>query len=551
MPFVTGYFRRSAGSGSTAVALPRRLDVAIYGVDETNLLKDRNGARYALESLNFDSGLPGGFLSASFVLRTPATNQWPGRAGLRVIIRRGMKILWWGWIEDLQRTQRGRIEEISVTCLGPWQQVSQRLFSAAYATTLYGDAAIAQELRTYCNTISTDFSQMLATGVNIAPLTWSNKKISDLVKLVCDGGDSNGRQLLFAIWEPTYRAATGYPTSMLTNSSMEDGAGSPTGWTWATDIGSPVGTWTTAYYNSPSHGLLASRDTAAGTQYGRWRQNGISCAASTDYTLDYWVYFGAVTSISCYCQFSWYDSGGGYLTTTNSTVINSTGTAGGARHVETITSPVGAASFDISVRFGLPDSGTNAFAMVDDVYMYTPGAAPAIDTLPRARLWARNLSGTPDYYLYTQGLDSGLATEETTRELANAVLASYGSGSYTTYAQDTASQALYRRRDWLVDAGNVSSTLADAVRDAYLAGYKNPRREYNSWRLSSNATAALYRFGQRAWPEDLRAGHLVQIADGPSAGDVMLLTRVSYADGVVTATPERPDDTPVLLAKGV
>jgi hypothetical protein len=51
------------------------------------------------------------------------------------------------------------------------------------------------------------------------------------------------------------------------------------------------------------------------------------------------------------------------------------------------------------------------------------------------------------------------------------------------------------------------------------------------------------------WPEDLRAGDRVRIADGPDAGRVALLTRVEYADGVVTATPERPDDVPMLLAK--
>lgn len=550
MPFVTGYFRRSTGSaGASYLIPPRRLDVAIYGPDNTSLLRDRNGARYALEELSFDSGLPGGFLSANFVLRAPVAAQWPGRAGLRVIIRRGMKILWWGWIEDLQRTQRGRVEEISVTCLGPWQQVSQRLFSAAYATTLYGDAAIAQEMRTYCDMISTDYHQMLATGVNIAPLTWSNKKVSDLVKLVCDGGDSSGRPLLFAIWEPTYRAVNGYPISMLLNSNME--VGSPASWTWATDIGSPVGTWTTAYSNSPSHGLMATRNATAGTQNGRWRQSNVVCSASTTYTLDYWIYFGGVASISFYCQFDWYNSSGSYITTTNATVRNSTGAAGGTRYVEGISSPAGAVKFHISLRSSLPDSGSNAFTVVDDVYMYAPGSQVVIDALPRAHLWARNLSGTPDYYLYTQGLDSGLAVGETTRELTNAVLASYGSGSYTTYAQDAASQVLYRRRDRLVDAGNVSSTLANAVRDAHLASYKDPRSELSSWRLSSSASTALYRIGQRAWAEDLRAGHLVQIADGPSAGRVVLLRRVSYADGVVTVTPERPDDVPLLLAKSI
>ena len=548
MPLVRSYYRRAAGTASLAPAMNRsRMDVAIYDGAGENLLRDRSGGRYRLGSLAFSSGLPGGFLNASFRLERPAARIWPGRAGLRTIIRRGERVLWWGWIEDLNRIYRGNVETIDAACFGPWQQVQQRLFSPAYTGTVYGDTAIANELRTYCDQISTDYSQLEATGVDIAALTWSNQPIADLVKLVCDAGNSAGAPMLFAILAPTYRGINGYPASMLANSNIE--TGSPANWVFSQTTGDPAGTWTTAIFNSPGHALKVDRGTVAGTQAGKWSQSNVVCSASTSYVFDYWGYFGAVAGIQIYLQVLWYDAGSGYLSTSATTVRTSGGTAGGQRYVEALASPAGTASCTVRCVASLPDSGANAYAVFDDVYMYLAGSAPARDEKPRARLWARDLSEY-DYLLYTADLAAGLGVDTSTRTLANAVLASYGSGpSYTAVAQDSASQAAYRRRDAVVGAGDVALGTAEAVRDAYLALYADPATEARSFRIDRPG-AVRTAHGGLIHPEDLQAGDRLRVMDGPEAGLTLLLERVAYQDGVVTCTPEQAADVGLLLAGG-
>ena len=79
MPFVSSYYRRSPGASAGGTESTRRLDVALYQADGTNLLRSA-GAEWALSSLQFESGLPGGFLSASFRIDGPVTRAWPGRA---------------------------------------------------------------------------------------------------------------------------------------------------------------------------------------------------------------------------------------------------------------------------------------------------------------------------------------------------------------------------------------------------------------------------------------------------------------------------------------
>lgn len=556
MPFVSGYFRRSPGGGSAGgpPSPPRRIDVAIYGPDDTALLRDRSGARYALEELQFDSSLPGGFLSAAFTLKGQASNLFAVTAGLKVIVRRGNRTLWWGWVEDIQRTVRGRIEEISVMALGPWQQIQQRLCTVNYASTIYGDAAIAQELLASCDEISTDTSQLHQTNVDLNPLQWDYRYISELVKLVCAAGNSLAQPMLFAVWEPVGPAgrSVGNQASVNFDPDLERGAAGNAAWGWIFErsVGDANPLYTTSIYNSPSHSHKMTRGTDAGTQTGWFRTHPSyvwTVTPGATYVVDYWLYFGPVASIGAYVRLNWYDSGGGFLSADAGTTHTSSGTAGGARWIESFTAPANAVTARVDCVGQLPDSGSGSWLAWDDVYVYAGGVAVASDAKPRAYLWPRDL-GSYDY-LYFTARNEALGMMTTTRKLANAVLASYSTGpSYTAYAQDTVSQARYRRRDVLVAAGDVSARVATATRDAYLAQYKDPSVEPGAIRLERPG-AVRTRHGGKVWPEDLRAGDRLLMADGPDAGRVVLLTRVEYRDGTVTLTPERPEDVPTLLAR--
>lgn len=547
MPFVSSYFRRAPGAAANEPgAARRRLDVAIYDDDGTTLLRDATGGRWGVKSLSYGSSLPGGFATASFRLERPTARTWAGRAGLKCVIRRGAQVVWWGWVEDLQRAIRGGIEYIDVTCLGPYQHLKQRLCSVAYTGTVYGDYLLANILTTYCPEISQNFYLLASPSVNVAPLTLTNEPVTNLVRLVCEAGNSSGQQMLFTLVEPpengSYRVTTSYPSPINLDPEFSQ---AQTYWQLLQTSGSIGWNFYTTYYHSPAAApLLASGGAATGsvstTDAARF-----AVTAGTSYIVDYWVYFDANLGSSVQATITWFIAGWFVAGTSTLTSHSSTGTAGWSRYVETATAPAGALFGRLNL--GYTFTAANRNIAFDDAYVYVAGSEIVADTKPRARLWARDLSAA-DYYLYTAELDAALQVNETTSDLTNYVLAKYGS-SYTAAAQDATSQGLYRRRDAVVDAGSsASSTLAAAYRDTYLARYKDPGQEPGGFRLARPGALRNQR-GAMVWPEDVRAGERVQIADGPLAGTVVLLTAVEYSGGVVTCTPERVADVPLLLSK--
>lgn len=541
MPYVRGYYRRSAGGGGGALTAPKRLDVAIYGEDGATLLHSRRNARYVLESLAFDNALPGGFLSCSFTLRGAVINNWPGRSGLKVVVRRGEQVVWLGWIEDIKRRQLGRIQQIDVSCYGPWQVLQQRLLTATYEGTIYGEVAIESALM-YCQEISNNADYLASTSMSIDTFQQTNKYISDLVKMVCDIGNSSGQQMLFAIWEPARRTVE---ASDVLNPGFEipgaSAAVAPESWTWGGSSLTP-GWSVEAGHDSLQAVYVQENDGSPANIY----QNGIACEASTAYTVSFWAKnkTGIVIPYDpgdLYFTIAWKNSSGGAISTTTGTTV--TPATSWTQYTEVVNSPAGAVTFNLTFYMTNMDP---AGIFLDDVSIY---ATWELDTRPTAHLWARDLSAA-DYYLWTGQLDDALDCDETTRELANNVIVSYGSTpDYTTAGEDATSQADYRQRDVLIDAGSdASSTMATALRTAHLARYKDPLLEPGSFKLARPG-ALRTAHGQVVWPEDVRAGDRIKIMDGPAAGEIMLLTQVSYNDGTVSCTPESAGNVPILLAK--
>jgi hypothetical protein len=433
-----------------------------------------------------------------------------------------------------------------VSALGPWQQAQQRVCSLAYTGTVYGDAAIVDQLALNCDEISTDVSRIQATNVGIADLSWSNQPVADLVTLVCSAGNAAGQEMLFAIWEPTHRTTNGYPTSLLLNSNMEAGSGSlPTEWNFAQSTGDPAATWITSNYRSPTRAVKITRGGAAGDQEGYLWQSNIPCTAGTQYTFDYQVYWGGVASNNTHIYVAFYKADGSFISDAGTSHLSGS-TAGWNRFIDVYTAPALAAHFNIRCKTRLVDGGANSYAIWDDVYVCATGATPAVDVKPRAYLWSLDLAGW-DYRLYSKLLESGLDIDDSTRDLANDVVASYGSSNYTGWAADTASQGLYRVRQHVVEAGSVTATVAERMRDVHLALYANPTTEPAPFRLSRPG-AVVGEHGGAVNPAILKAGDRLCLADGPQAGTVWLLDRVVYADGVVTCTPRRGADAALLLA---
>ncbi|MBK8211579.1 MAG: hypothetical protein IPK78_18140 [Rhodospirillales bacterium] len=193
-----------------------------------NPLRWRGGlAGRSAFDVQFSSGLPGGFLEAAFALPR-AVARWAGvQAGQTVEIRRGTRVLWLGYVEDVRRRQAGDIDAMTVSCLGPYQVLQQRLIADVdYTADQQGSDAIRQELTANCPEISADYTHVEATNVAIGPLAKAYVPVGNIVDAVLAAGNADGQQMLFAIWEPPRTVAGSdqlHSRSVLENEDFEAG----------------------------------------------------------------------------------------------------------------------------------------------------------------------------------------------------------------------------------------------------------------------------------------------------------------------------------------
>lgn len=516
----------------------RQITVAVFDASG-NEVRWRGGGRHAsVRSLAFGSSLPGGFGDAALEIDMPAARRIPIEVGNVLELRHGLDVVWYGWIEDIKRKQAGARETVAVMGLGPWQLFQQRLVSMTIVDVI-STYVLRDMMRLYMPELSIDASQLVNTAVPLTR-TWSNARASELAKTVVDAGTSADETLLFAIWEPAgARSQVMQAANLLLDPELEH-----TDTYWVSS-GEPYFIWSEGTYNSARYSLRMLE----GATGGIYQASRVAVNASTSYVIDYWLKWSAHSGMTCSARFDWYNSLNALISTTYSTTQTSDGTTTDWMHiVETISSPANAATVTVHVAGSVGSGGGSARNQyVDDVRFYPLLTGLTADTLPRAHLWARDLSGY-DYVLYTRYLQDGIELTETTRDLANYVLAKYGSSSYTAAAEDAASQTAYRQRDVVVDAGAVALADAQAVRDTYLARHSGPGTEVRQFALVDERALRLPR-GGRVSPATVRAGDRVLIADGRLAGSVILLDQVRYDNGVVTCRPESYSDAARLLAR--
>jgi len=535
MPYVTGYFRRSAGSVAAAGPAPKRLDVAIYNASTGDDLL-RGWPRDAISNLRFSTAIPGGFNDAEFVIleKTPSLDRI--RSGQKVIIRNGHQIVWWGWVEDLQWTLKGDVQGLKVLCMGPYQQASQRVMDRSVSM-LDGDEAVKATLMLCCDRISWDFSRIEATGVSMGDQSGEFVKAANMIAAACATGNTNLQPMLFAVWEP----GKNLEATSISNLALTPGFEDNTDWSFS------------AYAGRSSSYTAYSGSYVAYGLYG----NGTRTATSSAYMT---VTAGVPVLFSAYYRISvddpdhqwtptfkilWYDSGSSLVATTTYSESTDfvTATSSWQLFTQIATPPATAVKCKIILSATVSAVlGSKPDFLWDDVlmYVYTSGT----ERKPLPWLWARDLS-TYDYLLYTKRV--GINLTETTRALANAVWAIYGENSLTAVAEDATSQAAYRQRDAQIDASDMDATAAAAYRDVYLARYKDPLTEPASFTVQRGAILKTH-----GAPVDLsliRAGDRLKVMDGPFAGRIFLLMRTNWSEDGLQCTPEAGDDAPVLLAK--
>ena len=494
------------------------------------------GANYA--DVQFDSALPGGFGAATVELAAPSARLIPVEVGNTLILHHGQDVAWYGWIEDIERRQAGARETIVLQALGPWQLFQQRIVNQAFVDVV-STYVLRDIMRLTMPEISVDSSQLLNTGVPLTR-TWTNVRAAEAVRTVVDAGTSDDAPLLFAIWEPAgSRSQVMQAANLINDPEMEH---LDVYWAKGSDI---FFQWSEAEYVSARYSLKMLEN-ASGGAYQTAR---VAVTAGTVYAIDYWVKWAAYAGMTSRGRFDWYNSSNVLISTTYSTSNASDGTTTTWQHfVNTVTAPAGAVEVVVHIQGAVGGGGGSARNQyVDDVRFYVQTSTLAEDVKPRARLWARDLSGY-DYVLLTSYLGgAGLELTQTTRDLANRVLAKYGS-SYTAAGEDAASQMAYRQRDAVVDAGDVALADAQSVRDTYLAAHSAPGYEVRQLRLT-DGRALRTATGGRVSPALLRAGDRLLVGDGRMAGTIIMLEQVSYRNGEVTLRPESYADATRLLAR--
>lgn len=527
----------------------RRLDVAVYdGPLSTTLLRDRGGGRQLIRDLRFSTALPGGFADASFVVLPPASAVWPISQGQKVVIQMGRQVIWWGWVEDVQRRVRGRTELLEVQCLGPYQEAQQRLIASVnYTSDQIGSAAIRAELAANCPNISSDYSQIDTTSVVIGPLVKSYWGVAELIRLVCETGDDSNRQMLFAIWEPP-RQEEATEVLRSRNVALNPDFDGPDWYGWE------VGSVSNGDYEiinttsvSPNRSGKAY-STSAGSAGNLTLDNAyVAAVASAGYRFEYSYYFPALIhgSFKCRVSVGWWTSLNTLISYDYGSWHASTGSAGWVSTYADFTAPVNAAFMKAFLIAEWP-AGTSYYVGWDDCYLSRLTTSEERATKPRARLWARDLTGY-DYHLRTAMVERPVEFNETTRELSNYVVASYASSSYTAAAEDATSEAAYRRRDALVAAGSdAGSALAASKRDTYLETFGYPLTDIGPFEVAQRGAITTLHGAPATLPL-VRAGDRLRLADGPYAGQVILLTGTEWRDGVLRCTPEGDYSLPQLL----
>lgn len=514
----------------------RAVTVSVYD-NNGNLVRWRGGAvRDNVRGLRFGTGLPGGFLGCRFELGLTAARHWPVQAGYRCVVHLGMDVVWWGWVEDVVTRQRGGQRWLAVQALGPWQQVTQRLITLDYAD-INSTYVLRDMLATYCPDVSNDYSELDNSGV---PLTvnWQHKRLVELVKLVCDTGDAARAPMLFAIWEP--------PGSRVSASSgaLNDDPELETNLLYYSKSSDYI-----YYVSSPVVSPRYSWKWSEGVTGGLTHLRRIPVIAGGQYVIDYQLYWTAYSGMTMEARLDWYNAGNTLISTTYTPTQTSDGVSTGWRYVRAVvTAPAGAVEVRLGIGGAIGSGGGAArYACVDDLRMYGYSGAQSAETQPRAYLWSRDLSDY-DYELRTAALGEALRLTETTRDVGNYVIAKYG-GLYTAAASNAASQARYRRRDVLLDAGSVALAEAEAQRDAWLGIHATAGREMAS--LTLDGESLRDRAGLGVHPARLRAGDRLRVMDGGLAGTVVMVEGTEYDGdaGVVSVQTESYTDVSRMLAR--
>jgi hypothetical protein len=545
MPIVKSYYRRSPGAGAalTAAQQPERLTVTVYnGVVGGTPVRWRG--KVQIVGLRFGTQIPGGFASCSFTASGAGARRWPIAISDKVIVRSGKHVVWWGWAEDIARRQ----DAVEVLALGPYEELQQRLISVDYTDEEFG-SAIKENLSDNTTYISADHSHILLTGRSTGALARDNWSMAELVEMAVDAGTLDDERMLFALWQPSSGPeAVNSAVEMLSDPSFESGLS-----VWSYDEPAPG--------SFPAVAAVDSSVRRSGGKSIKWDwtsavvelsnnvfQGSIAVSASTQYRMAMWIRCNTTneaTKANATMYIEWYTSGIVPISTDDvsfSAPVADTWT----ECVAYFTSPANAAIAQFGLRGAIPAAPTSTLLHVDDASMTLAGTTASVDALPRAHLWALDLSDY-DYVLRAwQQVEFVLST----RELANYVVAQYGS-SYTASAENGPSQISYRRRDALINAGNdATASIAEAVRDTALAARLAPRTEITG-SFQARTGDILTAQGLAVDVALVRAGDRLRVDGGEYEGAILLVKQTEWSDGVLTVTPERYAGTAEILARSM
>ncbi len=535
----------------------------LYAYDRSgNLIPNSIGALERAYDVSWRTRVPGGYEDLTFKVDMPFLRKWDVGLAYKIAAYDGSRLLWVGRIEDQtpEVNLPGDLGRASrqIAAYGYGQNLVQRLFSANYpGGTIYADEIIRAMAMTAVPLIG--IGNVQSPLVNLVPISWTNAVAQQVIEQLLKYGDSQTppRQWLWAVWGEESGSVPVLMSDWHGGASGND----PVDPQWDGKVlnsGTIAMSGSYLRVNTPAATDAALVVTNQPLAYGREFRAEHKCRlhAVTEHLMalivrplstqpvpgaygypgtygeiflrqstngDIHIYYrgsdglyrswdGATWQLANTVAYAgardtWYWFRVSSTTTGwMAQVLDSTGNTALATTVPVSWSDTyGAGEQSIWLAFG--DFSTlnieSGYMDSERINIYTPA------TKPLAYFWPLDLSDY-DIQIPLASIKGTIRAPQTLDGVYNAVLASYGSGpSYTTWAEDAASQLAYDRRDRLIEAGNVSLAVAQKARDMALNASKAVQKRLSEFTIIGDVRD---RAGARVPLNRIRAGQRAIIA---------------------------------------
>ncbi|MCK9597630.1 MAG: hypothetical protein M0R06_01240 [Sphaerochaeta sp.] len=556
----------------------------IYNSDAlTEAYTDIAGIYRNMQGLDFETALPGGFTVATMTTLIPNLEANNVELGSVLVCKEGQDIVFQGHIEDMQYQAAEGAYALRLSAYGAWYRLGLETITQTFNTAITG-ASIIQAALDLGEDISSDYSLISETGINIDTIAFGNASLASVITEVIRYGRYDGVYGDFStLVMPTQftQLTSGGGTITLTGSTC-DMSGS-----------SAASAAEMLFYNQPLpvDGIYSLSTRLKAAAIGSSVMNPFVFATSYTDALPAINTPGTPIQFQAEIEYSSGDLIFSYLESTGASRTYWNGTAWTTTRSDATTTPAlgDYVEFDFSGslsgwKLDLYSSATASAPVLltstasvawDSTYTgasncwmwfcdpYTANVAARLqydyiiiseadeyegpvyfaiwgtpkfssdNTAPRAVLARRNLANV-DWRVRVEEI--GLQWTRTLDNVYNAVDIVFAGSLTTGESTDTTSIARYGRRKLVAEVDTQSENAAVVMRDIFLESHKDPVPSISPFTVKGKC-----RDGGGAWREcsRIKAGDVMTIEDWLDGYTFMIgHTRYNWSDNSIEVTPE-------------